>query len=166
VGNASIAYSASDLGAGIALQTDGVGTLTALLTGNTVKQAGADGLYVDATSSTTSNLNVTASGNDFEVETVDANSFLGVALITGGSGGSDTLCAHFSGNVKELGNASGGGAGIATEEGGSSKMELQGYSSGSVATFLNGTATTVSPAAQDFGGGGTVIGATSCATPP
>ncbi len=168
VGNAAIPNSASDIGAGIAFQTDGLGTLTTLVTGNTVKQAGVDGLFVDAASAagSSSTLNITASGNDFEVENADANGFLGVLLASGGGGGADTLCAHFSGNVKEIGSTPGGGAGIATEEVAPGKIELQGYTSGSVATFLQGTATTVTPAAQDFGGGGTITGAASCPTPP
>jgi methionine-rich copper-binding protein CopC len=170
VGKASVTDSGSDLSSGIALQTNAPGTITALITGNMVVQTDDDALLVLATSETTSNINVTASGNDFEVSPTDPDTNLGLELTSGGSGGSDTICANISGNVKEIGNS--GVAGIATEVLGTSTVELQGYggtanNNAQIATFLNGTATTVSPAGMNFGGGGTVKAAPSpCPTPP
>jgi hypothetical protein len=170
IGNAAVADSGSSQSSGIAVQTDAPGTITALITGNTVKQTDDDGLLVLATSQTTSTINVTASGNDFEVSPTDPNTNLGLELTAGGSGGSDLICANISGNIKEIGNS--GVAGIATEVLGTSTIQLQGYAGAAninaqIASFLNGTATTVAPAGLNFGGGGTVKAATStCPTPP
>jgi hypothetical protein len=170
VGNAAVTDSGSALSSGIAVGTNAPGTITALITGNTVKQTDDDGLLLLASSETTSTMNITASGNDFEVSPTDPNTNLGIELTAGGSGGSDVICANISGNSKEIGNS--GVAGIATTVFGASAIELQGYTgaannSSQIATFLNGTATTVSPAAMNFGGGGTVKAAPStCPTPP
>jgi hypothetical protein len=170
IGNASVAGSGSANWSGIAFETRGPGTLTALVTGNTVVQTGLDGLSVVGSSSTTSAINVTASGNDFEVNASNADAYLGVQLTTGYNGGSDIMCANISGNSKEIGNSA--KAGIATQVLGSSIIQLQGYTGAAndntaIASFLNGTATTVSPTAVNYAGGGTVEkAASSCPTPP
>jgi hypothetical protein len=134
------------------------------VTGNTVKQTDDDALLVLASSESTSTINITASGNDFEVSPTDPNTNLGLELTSGGSGGSDVICANISGNSKEVGNS--GVAGIATTVFSTAVIEPQGYTGSAnnnnqIAAFLNATATTVSPAALNFGGGGTVKAAPS-----
>jgi hypothetical protein len=158
VGKASVTDSGSDLSSGIAIGTNAPGTLTALITGNTVVQTDDDGLLVLASSPSTSAINVTASNNDFEVSPTDPNTNLGIELTTGGGAGTDVICANISGNIKEIGNS--GVAGIATTAFTGATIELQGYTGTSnnnsaIATFLNGTATTVTPGGMNFGGGGT-----------
>jgi Bacterial Ig-like domain/Cadherin-like domain len=170
VGNPTVTDSGSALWSGIVLQTFGPGTLTALVTGNTVTQVDQDALLVLAASPTTSALNVTASGNDFEVSPIDSNANLGLELTAGRDGGSNTICANISGNSKEIGKAS--VAGIATRALGTSTIELQGYGGApndntAIAAFLQGTATVVAPAAKNLGGGGTVKAApAACPIPP
>ncbi len=170
VGKASVTDSCSADSSGIGLQTDAPGTITAEVENNAVVQCDDDALLVLATSTTTSTINLTASGNDLEVSPTDPNTNLGLELTAGGSDGSDVICANVSGDSKEIGNS--GVAGIATEVLGTSVINLQGYpgpanNNAAIATFLNGTATTVSPAGLNFGGGGTVKAAPSpCPTPP
>jgi hypothetical protein len=176
IGNAAVANSGSDRGSGIGLQANGAGTLTATVSGNTVREVGAannDGLGV-LSSGTTDTINVTVTNNDLSVDTDDVNSNAGVELTAGGNAGSDTICAHLSGNVQFIGNttASASTWGVSTTVLGSSTILLEGYGgaandSAAIATFLNSTATTVNPSAQNLGGGGTVKKATSpCPTPP
>jgi Bacterial Ig domain len=170
VGISSVTDSGSSLGSGIALQTLAPGTLTALVIGNTVLQTDDDALLVLASSATTSNINVTASGNDFEVSPTDPNTNLGLELTSGGDAGSDVICANIYSNTQEIGNS--GVAGIATTVFTGASIQLQGYTGvanngAQLATFLNGTATTVSPSGLNFGGGGIVKTAPSnCVTLP
>jgi hypothetical protein len=172
IGNSAVANSCSALSAGIGLETSAPGTITVLITGNTIVQCGQDALGVLTSSLTTSTINITASGNDIEVSPTSASGNIGVDLTAGGGGGGDTICAHISGNSKELGSTTNAGPGIATTVFGTSIINLQGYGgaandSTAIAAFLQTTATVVAPAAQNFGGGGTVEAAPSaCPTPP
>ena len=169
VGNSSVGDSGSLLSSGIGLQTSGPGTITASISGNTVVQTDDDGLLVLASSATSSTINVTATNNSFSVSATDPNTNLGVELTAGGDGGSDVICANINANIREFGNSE--VAGIATEVLGTSTVELQGYggaanNNAQIASFLNGTATNVSPAALNFGGGGTVKASPApCPTP-
>ena len=170
VGKASVTDSGSSSNSGIALITNAPGTLTARVTGNTVVQTDYDGLQVLGNGQNTSTINITASANDFEVSPTDPNTNLGLELTSGNNGGADTICANISGNTRFRGNS--GVAGIATEVLGTATILLQGYTGvanngASIATFLNGMATTVTPGGLNFGGGGTVKKAPSnCPTAP
>jgi hypothetical protein len=134
-----------------------------------------EGLAVLASGSTDT-MNVTIQNNDLQTDTASTNSYLGLELTSGGSSGSDTICANVSGNVR-FDAGTNGAAGVQTEVLGSGHpvIELQGYSgaannAGQIVSFLNTTATTVNPAANDLdltGGTGTVKAAPSpCPTPP
>jgi hypothetical protein len=75
-----------------------------------VYQAAQQGLFVSAhAASTTGTINVTTSGNDFEVNTANATSGEGLFLVEN----SGTICAHISGNSKLIGHT--GSAGIETD---------------------------------------------------
>jgi hypothetical protein len=170
IGNPAVADSGSTNAGGISLETGSPGTLTVLITGNTVTQVGADALLVFAASSSTSTINVTASGNDFEVSPTNPATNTGVNLTAGaGTGGSDVICAHIFGNSKEIGNPM--GAGIATNAVQTSTINLQGYSgtannNAQIVAFLNSTATTVTPGAANMGNATVQAAPSACPTPP
>jgi len=171
VGKTGVTNSGSTNGAGIAVQTNGAGTTTMTISSNTVREA-EEGIAVLA-SGTTDTLNVTMSGNDVSVGQTNPNGFLGVELTTGGNAGSDLICAHVSGNTRFMGSVPGGAPGIQAETLGAASIKLEGYGGATnndaqIVAFLQTTATTVVPAANDLRlGTGSIGGASSpCPTPP
>jgi hypothetical protein len=173
VGNAGVTDSGSAVGQGIAVESRGAGTHTVLLTGNTVKQVHQDSGFLASANSGTNTLNITASGNDFESNT-GILGFSGIELYSGGSGGSDatTVCANFTGgNVAFIGSTSVWGIG-AEVLASASVINLQGYAGAAnnaaqLQSFLDTTATTVSPGSVVTIVAGTIKSApSSCPTPP
>ncbi len=173
VGNNTVAKSGSNFGKGIDLFASGAGTLTAAVTSNTAVQIFEDTAFRAISSTHTGTINVTVTGNDFESQP-SGMGLDGIDLIAGAvPADTGTLCVNMSGNVKALGDASAGGSGIfAATEAGTPTINLQGYGGAAnnttqINAFLNGTATTVSPATVSFVGAGTIKAAPSaCPTPP
>jgi len=170
VGNQSVTDSGSAVGDGIALQSGGAGTLTATISGNTVRQIAQGDALGALASGSTDTMNLTITTNDLMVDTANVNSGLGINLQNGGSGNSDKLCAHLFSNVQAVGNPGTAGIGVAAL--GTSTMNLQGYggaanNNAQIVTFLNSTATTVTPTSATTLAGGTIQAAPSaCPTPP
>jgi VCBS repeat-containing protein len=105
VGNAGVANSGSGLGAGIALDCTGAGTMTATVTGNTVNQVKAfSGNVFDAGTSQTSKLNLKLRSNTFNGNPAQANPQYGIHINagTGTPGETNQLCIDIGANTVSM----------------------------------------------------------------
>ena len=101
VGNAGVANSGSDLGAGIALDCTGAGTMTASVTGNTVNQVKANsGNVFDAGMSQTAKANLKIRSNTFNGNPAQVNPQYGLHINngTGTPGETGVLCLDIGAN--------------------------------------------------------------------
>ncbi|PTA68477.1 beta strand repeat-containing protein [Deinococcus arcticus] len=188
VGNAAIANSGSDLGRGIFIEAAGAGTSTALVSGNTVRQIKQESAFYGqvakgtATAATSPRLNLTLTGNDFQVNTASVNALAGVELVAGtipNIGDNPTLCVNMQSNTAFVGHSTFAGVYMVTSgftgSGTSANptVELQGYAGAAnnlaqIEAFLGSSAraTTNTPAPIMAQTTGTVRAATAaCPTP-
>jgi hypothetical protein len=179
IGNNAVANSGSANGNGIKLDAR-TGTVTALLSGNTVRQVQNDhavwleaGVEVSGVPNPT--MNVTVNGNnDFQVNTASTNALAGLGINVGKGAitpDSPTACFNIAGNTAFVGQPTFAGlylAMIGTSPT-VSLVNLGGTTTdAAVATYLSSTAraTTNTPAAIFSRSVGTVNNVTSCPTPP
>jgi hypothetical protein len=142
VGAAGVANSGSDLGRGIFVEAAGAGTGTVVVTNNTVRQIKQESAFYGqvakgtATAATSPRLNVTITGNDFQVNTASASALAGIELTAGtipNIGDNPTLCANIQGNTAFVGQPTFAGVYVVTSgftgSGTSANptVELQGY---------------------------------------
>jgi adhesin/invasin len=142
VGAAGIANSGSDLGRGIFVEAAGAGTGTAVVTNNTVRQIKQESAFYGqvakgtATAATSPRLNLTITGNDFQVNTASANALAGIELTAGtipNIGDNPTMCANIQSNTAFVGQPTFAGVYVVTSgftgSGTSANptVELQGY---------------------------------------
>lgn len=101
IGNAAVANSGSDLGAGIAVDAKGAATTTISVTGNTVNQVKAfSGNVFDAGTSQTAKLNLRVRSNTFNGNPAQANPQYGLHINagTGTPGETNLLCVDMGQN--------------------------------------------------------------------
>jgi hypothetical protein len=174
IGKSGSVQTGSTGGDGIGFSATGTGTLTTLLSGNVVNEvAGNNALDVTPAFTGAATLNMTVTGNTFNVDATSLNSAYGVNVATGQTASdSSTTCLNLSGNTAN-GAASNGGAGFSLATGaGSPTINLQGYAgannnTGAITTFIDANNTDQTAPAQVFVGAGTIKGASgNCATPP
>jgi uncharacterized protein YodC (DUF2158 family) len=173
VGNQGVTDSGSALGQGITLTASGAGTLTATVDSNKVRQIHQDDALFVIANGTSSTLNATITNNDLSVSTTSGSGLFGIDLSAAGPGGSDTpsICAHLFSNVAAIGDPTLWGIQAQTVSG-NPTIQLEGYggaanNTSQINSFLNTTATTVSPPAQSFVFAGTIKAASAaCPTPP
>src|SRR4029077_15631121 len=104
VGNNAVPKSGSNFGKGIDLFASGAGTLTASVSGNTVRQIFEDTAFRAISSTHSGQINVTVNGHDFESQP-SGMGLDGIDLTVGGAAGdTGTMCANLSGNVAALGD--------------------------------------------------------------
>jgi len=183
VGSAGVANSGSDLGRGIYVEAAGAGTGTAVVTNNIVRQIKQESAFYGqvakgtATAATSPRLNLTVTGNDFQVNTGSANALAGIELTAGtipNIGDNPTLCANIQSNTAFVGQPTFAGVYVVTSgftgSGTSANptVELQGYAGAAnnqsqLEAFLGSTdrATTNTPAAILARTTGTVRAATA-----
>ncbi len=171
IGTNAVANSGSANGKGIDLFASGAGTLTALVDSNTVRQIKQDSAFRAISSGHSGQINVTVTNNDLQVSTTTGLGLFGIDLTSGGTpGDTGTLCAHLASNVAAVGDPTLWGINAETVSG-TPQLLLEGYSGAAnntaqINSFLNTTASTVSPPAQSFVFAGTIKAAPSpCATP-
>ncbi|MEA2002923.1 MAG: tandem-95 repeat protein [Actinomycetota bacterium] len=152
VGNAAIADSGSLFGQGIELFASGAGTLTANVSGNTVRGMEFGSAFRAISSSHTGTINVTAKTNTLDVTATSGFPLAGLDL-TAGALPSDTgtMCADITGNTSFVGETFWAGAYITTAAG-SPTINLVGYGGAAndltaIEAFLDSAATTVNPPA-------------------
>ena len=165
VGNTTIADSGSVIGAGMAVEARGPGTLTLRADGNKVSQVRQDTAFLVSANtdiSGTNRLNLSASNNELRSSTTSGLGYSGLELYAGGNGGGDNthVCAHLSGNVAFIGDPFVWGVG-AENLAAASDIALEGYvgAANNVAAlraYLNTTATTVTPSAAVALAAGTI----------
>jgi hypothetical protein len=99
VGNAGVVGSGSHVGQGISLNATGAGTITATVTGNTVRQIRQDSVFFAEANSGSAKLNVFVHNNTFSSDQTGTG--LDALDLTGGAVGSDaaTLCVDMGGNT-------------------------------------------------------------------
>jgi hypothetical protein len=162
IGSAGVTDSGSLAGDGINLFASGAGTLTALVENNTVRGIKIGNGFQAVSSTHTGTMNLTVRGNEFRVPPSSSGFALaGVSLgFSGLAADTSTVCADFRtaggalpGNTAFVGDGFFFGVFINAGAGGSQTLELVGYggaanNSAQIATFLNSTATTVSPGAD------------------
>ncbi|HEX8636798.1 MAG TPA: hypothetical protein VF692_01950, partial [Pyrinomonadaceae bacterium] len=188
IGSAGVANSGSDLGRGIFVEAAGAGTVTASVTGNTVRQIKQESAFYGqvgkgtSTAPTSPRLNLTVTGNDFQVNTASASALAGVELVAGylpNINDNPTMCANVNNNTAFVGHPTFAGVYLVTSGFTSSgtsanpTVELQGYSGGAnnlaqIEAFLSSSARAITntPAAISARTTGTIRVATSvCATP-
>jgi hypothetical protein len=179
VGKAGVLNSGSTNGAAIAIQANGLGTITTAISTNTIRESGAQGIAVlgsggtGAAGSPGSTINVTVQSNDVLLNATNVNGYDALDLTAGGQGSMDVMCAHVSGNTRFSTNANPNAvASIVAEVLGNSTLNLQGYGGAAndavaIPNYLDTTATTVSPASTAAILSGTIKAAPSaCPTPP
>jgi hypothetical protein len=160
IGNAAIAASGSAQGNGIDLFASGAGTLTAAVTGNTVRQVRESAVRA-ISSAHRGALNLTLTGNDLAVDPAAGLALYGID-VTAGALPSDSgkICFHITGNQSARGERSLAGISLQTAAG-KPAIEIEGYGgapgdSEALARFLNGGAAVVSPSARVAISAGTV----------
>jgi hypothetical protein len=174
VGNPAIADSGSVLGAAMATEGRGAGTFNLRMNNNNVRSVRQDSAFYGSANSGSARLNVTGTGNVFNINpSAFAFAYSGVELISGGSGGGDStrLCANLAGNTAFIGHSTAWGIGTEVLAA-AAVIDLFGYAgaannTGQITTYLSTLATTVSPTPIPVIGAGTIQGtATACPTPP
>ncbi len=171
IGNAAVANSGSDQGNGINIDARGLGTLTALVTGNTVRQIRQGyGIQLSAGEGSAT-LNATLQSNDASVNTGSASALAGLGVIIGAlPADANTVCLNAQGNTAFIGHVSYAGVELLTAYG-DPLVDLVGYTGANnnisqIATFLNSSASTVTPGALVTLSAGTVRGrSASCPQP-
>ncbi len=155
IGNAGATDSGSTGGDGINLFASGAGTLTANVTGNTVRGIKVGNAFSATSSSHTGQINITLRTNDFRITPSSSGFALAGVLLgfAGLAGDTSTMCADLAGNTAFVGDPTFFGAFVNAGAGGSQTLQLVGYAGAAndhaaIAAFLNTTATTVSPAAD------------------
>lgn len=168
VGIAATANSGSDLGAGIAIDATGAGTVSATVTGNNVNQVRANsGNVFDAGMSQTAKLNLRIRNNIFNGNPAQVNPQYGIHVNvgTGTPGETGVLCMDMSANSTTMPVSAIAGVDLDSFPG--TNANLIGYAgaannAGQIQAFLQSTNTTVVPAALYTPAGGS----TQAAVPP
>jgi hypothetical protein len=157
----------------MAVESRGAGTLTLRANNNNVRSVRQDSGFFASANSGSNRLNLTGTGNVFDINPTAGFGYSGIELYSGGSGGGDStkLCANLSANTAFIGHSSAWGIGtevLAT----AATIDLFGYAGppnnlAQITTYLNARATTVTPAALPTIVAGTIQGTgTACPTPP
>ncbi|MET0554960.1 MAG: Ig-like domain-containing protein [Vicinamibacteria bacterium] len=174
VGNPAVADSGSVLGAAMAVESRGAGTFNLRINNNNVRSVRQDSAFYGSANSGSARLNVTGTGNIFNINpSAVAFAYSGVELISGGSGGGDAtrLCANLAGNTAFIGHSSAWGIGTEVLAA-AAVIDLVGYAGpannlSQITTYLGTLATTVTPTPAPVIGAGTIQGTgTACPTPP
>jgi hypothetical protein len=99
IGNAAVTGSGSHIGQGISVNALGAGTITATVTGNTVRQVALDSVFFGQAASGTPVLNLKVQNNTFRTDSAD--SIADAVDLTAGLGDSDgaVLCLDMATNT-------------------------------------------------------------------
>ncbi|HSB63289.1 MAG TPA: putative Ig domain-containing protein [Thermoanaerobaculia bacterium] len=168
VGIAGTANSGSDLGAGIALDTTGAGTLTASVTGNSVNQVRANsGNVFDAGIAGTSKLDLFLHNNVFNGNPAQVNPQYGLHINngTGTPGETSQLCLDMGANTVTM--PASAIASIDLDAFGGTTSNLVGYAGAAnnaaqIQAFFTSVNTSTTPATLATLAGGTVQGSAGC----
>ncbi|MGE5715335.1 MAG: beta strand repeat-containing protein [Acidobacteriota bacterium] len=180
IGNPAVVGSGSHVGDGIDVNATGGGTLTATVTGNTVRQIQQGEVFFGEANSGSAKLNLFVHGNTFNTDTGTSALGLDALDLTGGAVGTDTstVCADVAANVlvgdnnytsvvvRAFGAATSGvnlaGMSATFDDDTTAIANFMGSSGGTTPPGVNTTATPTPSSGFMLLGGGHIKGVTSC----